>query len=949
MSTSAKSATPLNASPFVTPFDHAQAYAAAGLCCIPVKTDGSKRPKIAWKEYETRRPTAAQTKNFFSGHDAGIAIIGGAISGNLEILDFDAPEVIAEWCALAEEAAPGLLATLPQVKTPTEGLHIYYRCSELEGNLKLATSSKEVPQETKGAIKQGGKFYKVETLIETRGEGGYVLAPGSPERCHELKKPYVLTNGDLLNIPTITPEQRDILLTCARAFNQHVKPSDRVAPEQKPKAQGLRPGEDFNQRGDLRGLLVKHGWRHLRDDSKGELWARPGVDHISARLFADGSLLPFSTNAHPFEHEKSYSPFAAYTMLEHDGDYQKSAKDLAAQGYGDNVQKPEMGDIPEEPDHIQDAFQSQENKSSNVSISQKEPEPEEWVAPIPFAEFQLPVFPSDVLPEWLRDFVQSVATATQTPVDAAASLVLAVLAACAARRYRISLRSWSEPLNLFVVVVLPPGNRKSAVHEEVIRPLVKFEQDLIELEKYEIAKRRTEYRILENKLERLQKEAAKEKNSAKAHILKEEAESVAAELAGISYPVDPQLICDDVTPESLVSLLAEQGSRIAMFSSEGGCFEMMAGRYSKSANLEVYLKGHAGDDLKVNRRGRSEYAKRPALTIGVTVQPDVVRGLAKNESFRGKGLLARWLYSWPVSLVGRREVEPESVAPAIAATYSKKINALAQLSPKSRDEENIIELSQTARQSLVAYAKRLEPEMREGGNLGEFTDWGAKLVGAVGRIAGLLHLASYAGTNIPPQVSDESVKAACQIGDYYTAHARAAFAEMGASSVVEDARYVLRWIRRELPYRSAEEKYVYTKREIHRGCQARFKTVDEIEPALSLLIAHDYFKEAARHANVQSPKVGRRPSAQFLLNPFFLPSSTIDTIDKTTSDQTQEGNSVNSVNSAEGELYKKSHPGDSLASQISALADDDDECFDTLKVATPNHSEGEQKRTRIRV
>jgi len=87
-------------------------------------------------------------------------------------------------------------------------------------------------------------------------------------------------------------------------------------------------------------------------------------------------------------------------------------------------------------------------------------------------------------------------------------------------------------------------------------------------------------------------------------------------------------------------------------------FDQMAGRYNQTAgpNLGVYLKGHAGDLLKVDRRARPpEYVQRPCLTIGLTVQPEILQGLAGRPGFRGRGLLARFLYSLPASLVGSRQ------------------------------------------------------------------------------------------------------------------------------------------------------------------------------------------------------------------------------------------------------------------------------------------------------
>ncbi len=39
-------------------------------------------------------------------------------------------------------------------------------------------------------------------------------------------------------------------------------------------------------------------------------------------------------SAAPFEHEKAYTKFAAYALLNHKGDFAAAAKDLAAKGYG---------------------------------------------------------------------------------------------------------------------------------------------------------------------------------------------------------------------------------------------------------------------------------------------------------------------------------------------------------------------------------------------------------------------------------------------------------------------------------------------------------------------------------------------------------------------------------------------------------------------------------------
>src|SRR5262245_3079333 len=73
----------------------AKRYVSYGLSVIPIKADGSKEPKLEeWKEYQTRKPTDAELRDWYVNAlgFAGIAVLCGSISGNLEDLDLDAIE-----------------------------------------------------------------------------------------------------------------------------------------------------------------------------------------------------------------------------------------------------------------------------------------------------------------------------------------------------------------------------------------------------------------------------------------------------------------------------------------------------------------------------------------------------------------------------------------------------------------------------------------------------------------------------------------------------------------------------------------------------------------------------------------------------------------------------------------------------------------------------------------
>jgi hypothetical protein len=68
--------------------DTASAYLRSGLCVLPALLV-EKRPALAgWKQYQRRLPTDRQVRTWFADAPA-LCILTGAVSGNLELLDFD--------------------------------------------------------------------------------------------------------------------------------------------------------------------------------------------------------------------------------------------------------------------------------------------------------------------------------------------------------------------------------------------------------------------------------------------------------------------------------------------------------------------------------------------------------------------------------------------------------------------------------------------------------------------------------------------------------------------------------------------------------------------------------------------------------------------------------------------------------------------------------------------
>ena len=278
------------------------------------------------------------------------------------------------------------------------------------------------------------------------------------------------------------------------------------------------------------------------------------------------------------------------------------------------------------------------------------------------------------------------------------------------------------------------------------------ERQLVATKTPEIVRAQTERDILEKRLQNMKTDAAKAKSQAERDGAEVDARELATQLARFEIPVAPRLLADDATPEAVAGLLAEQKGRLAIISTEGGIFEIIAGRYSESVpNLDVYLKAYSGDTIRVDRRSRpAEFIADPCLTVVLTVQPDVIRDLSSKRGFRGRGFLARWNYSLPNIKVGFRDTDAPTAHPGVREKWMETQTAILELPYPGDIGTPLIHLSPCARREFQSFSKEVEVKLRPGGELDGLVDWGNKLCGNVVRIAGLLHTLSWAGGSGSP-------------------------------------------------------------------------------------------------------------------------------------------------------------------------------------------------------
>jgi len=341
-------------------------YVKAGLSAFPVRADGSKAPAVAWSAYQERRPTPEEAESW-AGRFHGVAIAGGAVSGGLEVIDVDEPDLVRPFLSLVKDESPDLYARLCLIRTPRRneagqgGCHVVYRVDgAVPGNTKLAMDGEPKPK----------------TLIETRGEHGYIVTVGSAPKCHASGRVYEHVGGPPLTaLSTITAGERDLLHRIARTFDRSIASTHRDNGRER--VENRSPGDDYASQVSWEDILTPHGWRPVRTVGDTTQWCRPGKETgISATTgLKSGSgnelLVVFSTNAAPFEGINqagrpgaTYTKFAAYALLNHGGDYREAARALARLGYGDKRDghaeyEREMGDQGSEP---RDTGETREDK-----------------------------------------------------------------------------------------------------------------------------------------------------------------------------------------------------------------------------------------------------------------------------------------------------------------------------------------------------------------------------------------------------------------------------------------------------------------------------------------------------------------------------------------------------------------------------------------------------------
>ena len=469
-----------------------------------------------------------------------------------------------------------------------------------------------------------------------------------------------------------------------------------------------------------------------------------------------------------------------------------------------------------------------------------------WEEPISLDSMDLPEFPVDALPKPISNFVLEVAEMLQVYPDMPAFCALGVLSLCFQKKFAVRINpDWLEPINLYLLVIADPSEKKSPCLKQMTAPVLRFEESWNRNHETEIELSQEKKSACSAKRELARKNLAKGKGTEEelAAAVKEDLEFIPKEKI--------RLFLDDVTPEKLTSQMASNGGVCSIMSAEGGVFRNFAGGYSGSTNCDTLLKAYSADTIRVDRMTRiGETISFPALTLLIMLQPKVLSSLMSNEDFLGRGLNARILYSIPKSLIGHREINPRTVSPEIRKAYEDLIWSLLEMELCQTEE---IFLSSEAELERQKFALDVEQKLPEEYAL--FRDWAGKIVGTTMRIAALLCLAESGpkGRILSEEhwerfpyyeITGDQMRNAVRIAQYAIEHAKAAYCNMGRDPMTFLCKRVLTAIQR-------NNLREFSIRDIMRCCSF-LKKADDAQKVLDHMSDLGFF-------NIEDIEKHRRP------------------------------------------------------------------------------------------
>jgi hypothetical protein len=576
----------------------------------------NKTPNFPWKEQQTIKLTPEKLSNQYNTTTTrGIGIVTGF--EDLEVIDVDTKvfstqhekdEFFNEYYQTLKDNVIDFEDKIAVYQTKSGGYHLLYKSKRVQGNTKIASL----------------KGHK-EACIETRGNGGYVFL--YPEKKY-AKKSY-------FEVDYISDLDREIIWAISKAYN-HIEEQPK-APKKEPKIyqdNEITPWDDFNEKTDI--------WEIIQDEfsipprgNKNKYYIikrHNSTSPHSGYVFKDSGCMYLFSTATIYPNEKLISPFYAYAIKYHNGDFKEATKDLYEQGFGSRLKKKIDEIKPKIPEKIE----------------------------IPIAEFPIDIFPKEI-----QYYISECNSKLDSNIDYMGVSLMWLISVCIGNAFEIEVkRGWIEKAVLWIAVVGKAGIGKTPSIQNVIFPLTKI--NFKEIKKY--------YQELES-YEHYTSLSKKEKE----------------DYPEVQKPKKTQFIADDITLEALVDLHQESDISVGVFKDELAGWLKDMNKYRAGSDLEFWLSCWSGKSVALNRMTRKgSFVDKPFIPVLGGIQPSIFNSFSTDEN-KDNGFLDRMLLAYPeatVDVFNENEMEYEAIQ-----WYSETIKRFyfGIKSMVKRDAENDIE------------------------------------------------------------------------------------------------------------------------------------------------------------------------------------------------------------------------------------------------------------------
>lgn len=331
----------------------AEQYLGYNLSILGVEKIGNtdvsqqKRPWHKWKELQTKKATLKQAIHFLE-NSKRVGIACGLASMNTEVIDVDDSSIWDDFYADLLAYFDYQSHLIKVIKTK-KGYHIYFR-----NQFDMTDPPEDVSNYGNQVLARHKKDSDNNRLprIETRGQGGYVVAPPS--------EGYSFMNGsDFSDIPNWTIADREAVFAIARSYNldyeeAHSLKSDRSNYEYK-----NTPWDEYNRDPSFPWIkdLIAKGWKVIPSPDKSKIYfLRPGdstAEQSGNYHIEKGIFWVWSTSSE-FESSKAYTPALLKCQLTYgkiDAEsLAKNVADLLELGYGQKWNNHEKGAINQATD-----------------------------------------------------------------------------------------------------------------------------------------------------------------------------------------------------------------------------------------------------------------------------------------------------------------------------------------------------------------------------------------------------------------------------------------------------------------------------------------------------------------------------------------------------------------------------------------------------------------------